>query len=174
MATNKPIAVVKRAVQIPPARIEGSTRLPPNSNSLKESIMPTTVPRRPIKGLTWDMISSDGMGGIGIAGIHLWLQLLKDIKTARSSFDTTSTIAQFGSLVVDYSLVQTRVMERYDDWAVQLARTFGIGVLEAAIRWCHANLVAAKNALEDTNLARLEELQKQKNRKRLEKNCEKL
>ena len=108
------------------------------------------------------MISSDGMGGIGIAGIHLWLQLLKDIKTARSSFDTTSTIAQFGSLVVDYSLVQTRVMERYDDWAVQLARTFGIGVLEAAIRWCHANLVAAKNALEDTNLARLEELPKQK------------
>ena len=52
MATIKPIAVVSKAVHIPPAKIDGSTKLPPNSNSLKESIIPITVPNKPISGLT--------------------------------------------------------------------------------------------------------------------------
>ena len=60
MATIRPIAVVNKAVQIPPANIEGSTKLPPNSNSLKESIIPITVPNKPIRGLTCAIISRVG------------------------------------------------------------------------------------------------------------------
>ena len=60
IATIKPIAVVSNAVHIPPAKIDGSTRLPPNSSSLKESIIPITVPSKPTRGLTCAIISRLG------------------------------------------------------------------------------------------------------------------
>ncbi len=52
MATIRPAAVVNSATQMPPDRIDGLTRLPAASRAWKASIMPITVPKSPIKGLT--------------------------------------------------------------------------------------------------------------------------
>ena len=60
MATINPIAVVNSAVHIPPARTDGSTKLPPSSSWLNEEIMPITVPSKPSKGLTCAIISRVG------------------------------------------------------------------------------------------------------------------
>jgi hypothetical protein len=46
--------------------------------------------------------------------LSLWQRLVLDIKKERSTFDTSETEMSFGSVIIDYDHVQSKVNSKYD------------------------------------------------------------
>ncbi|XP_074612492.1 cytoplasmic dynein 1 heavy chain 1-like isoform X2 [Acropora palmata] len=53
-----------------------------------------------------------------------WMVLLKDIKRARVTFDTSETQKVFGPIVIDYHQVQSKVNMKYDTWHKEILSKF--------------------------------------------------
>ncbi len=57
--------------------------------------------------------------------IDKWHQLLNEIKQGRSTFDNSETERYFGSVLVDYRLVQAKINNKYDAWHKEMLEHFG-------------------------------------------------
>lgn len=63
----------------------------------------------------WDLDSEQVFLHLG-EDLNKWQQLVTEIKKARATFDNSETSKSFGSLIVDYEQVQSKVNAKYDQW----------------------------------------------------------
>ncbi|TVY81803.1 Cytoplasmic dynein heavy chain [Lachnellula suecica] len=80
-----------------------------------------------------------------------WLELLQEIRKARSTFDTTEVSRSFGHFTIDYDQVQTKVNAKYDQWQHEILTKFG-GRLGNRIREVYAEIEKARRDLEVQSL----------------------
>lgn len=71
----------------------------------------------------WDLQSDQVNEHLG-EDLHMWLNLLDEIRTRRSTFDTTETQRSFEHLTIEYEQVQLKVNAKYDQWQVDLRNQF--------------------------------------------------
>ncbi|TQS39101.1 hypothetical protein Golomagni_00379 [Golovinomyces magnicellulatus] len=71
----------------------------------------------------WDLQSEQVYEMLGEA-LSNWLQLLMEIRKARSTFDTSELSKSFGHLAIDYEQVQAKVNAKYDQWQHEIVTKF--------------------------------------------------
>lgn len=71
----------------------------------------------------WDLQSEQVYEHLG-EDLSLWLRCLDEIKTRRSTFDTTETTRSFQHLTIEYEQVQLKVNAKYDQWQVEIRTQF--------------------------------------------------
>ncbi|KAH6676840.1 cytoplasmic dynein-like protein 1 heavy chain 1 [Halenospora varia] len=98
----------------------------------------------------WDLQSEQVYEVLG-EQLSKWLQLLQEIRKARSTFDTTEVSRSFGHLTIDYDQVQTKVNAKYDQWQHEILAKFG-GRLGTRITEVHSEVQKARKDLEVQSL----------------------
>ena len=73
----------------------------------------------------WDLQSEQVYEFLG-EDLANWLQLLQEIRKARSTFDTSESHHSLGSITIDYEQVQMKVNAKYDQWQYELLRKFAV------------------------------------------------
>lgn len=63
----------------------------------------------------WDLQPSQVFEFLG-DDMEKWLQILNEIRNARSTFDTAESFKNFGTLRIDFRSVQLRIISKYDTW----------------------------------------------------------
>ena len=84
-----------------------------------------------------------------------WQQLMNELKQGRKTFDTGDNEKTFGAIIIDYSSVQTKVNNKYDNWHKEIMNQFALQTNEGMKQFSHnineARSVLDKNALEDAS-----------------------
>ena len=83
--------------------------------------------------------------------ISKWQQLLTEIKSARTTIDSTTEELSFGPIIVNHRQVQNKVNLKYDTWQKESQVRFGTILLEE-IKAVQSDLVNCKANLEGTIL----------------------
>lgn len=71
----------------------------------------------------WDLEASQVFETLG-TDMAQWLQILNEIRKARSTFDTTEVYKNFGLLRIDFRTVQVRINAKYDGWQQDIILKF--------------------------------------------------
>jgi dynein heavy chain 1 len=98
----------------------------------------------------WDTQVSDVAASVG-TDIEMWQALLLEASQARTTLDSSASVAEFGPLVVKYGKVQSQINLKYDSWQKELQSSFA-SILGQCIAESHANISSAKSKLEETTL----------------------
>ena len=98
----------------------------------------------------WDLQSEQVYDLLGDS-LSDWLQLLQEIRRARSTFDTSDSSYSFGTLIIDYEQVQAKVNAKYDQWQSEILHKFG-GRLGNRMRELYADVEKAWRDLEGQSL----------------------
>ena len=98
----------------------------------------------------WDLQIEQVHEYIG-ENLDLWLQLLQDIRKARSTFDTSDSSKSFGNVKVIYEQAQTKVTSKYDQWQHGLIVNFATR-LGARINEVFTEIQSARKELESQSL----------------------
>ena len=80
-----------------------------------------------------------------------WLQLLQEIRKTRETFDTSESSKTFGTVIIDYEQVQTKVTGRYDQWQHETRIKFATR-LGTRMREFYAEIERARRDLEGQSL----------------------
>ncbi|KAJ3049329.1 hypothetical protein HK097_009672, partial [Rhizophlyctis rosea] len=94
----------------------------------------------------WDLEANFVYNVLG-EDLSRWQQLVLEIKEARSTFDNSETSKSFGSVVIDYEQVQSKVNAKYDAWQRELLNRYG-QKLGVAMRDFHTQVSKARYDLE--------------------------
>ncbi|KAJ3331033.1 hypothetical protein HDU76_004259 [Blyttiomyces sp. JEL0837] len=98
----------------------------------------------------WDLESEFVYTKLG-EDLAKWQQLVLEIKKARSTFDNSETERSFGSLVIDYDQVQSKVNAKYDQWQREILNRFG-SKLGSSMRTFYSTLSKARGELEQQSV----------------------
>ncbi|KAI1007775.1 Dynein heavy chain, cytoplasmic [Podosphaera aphanis] len=98
----------------------------------------------------WDLQSEQVYEILGET-LPNWLQLLQEIRKARSTFDTSEFSKSFGHLAVDYEQVQTKVNAKYDQWQHEIVTKFAAR-LGQRTREVYSEIEKARKDLETQSL----------------------
>ncbi|KAJ2996812.1 hypothetical protein HDV02_006190 [Globomyces sp. JEL0801] len=98
----------------------------------------------------WDLELEKVYESLG-SDLDLWSKTLIEVKKARSTFDTTRTMENFGPIVIEYGNVQTKVNAQYDIWQRDLISRFGT-MLGNDMRTFYNTLNTVRKTLESTNV----------------------
>ncbi|TAQ87556.1 hypothetical protein B7494_g4139 [Chlorociboria aeruginascens] len=98
----------------------------------------------------WDLQSEKVYEVLG-EQLSKWLQLLQEIRGARTTFDTTEVSRSFGHLTIDYDQVQTKVNAKYDQWQHEILNKFA-GRLGTRVREVYSEVEKARKDLEVQSL----------------------
>lgn len=71
----------------------------------------------------WDLEGSQVYDYLG-TDMAKWLQILNEIRKARTTFDTTDGFKTFGLLKIDFRTVQVRINAKYDGWQHDIIQKF--------------------------------------------------
>lgn len=94
----------------------------------------------------WDLESDYVFNRLG-EDLGKWQQILVEIKKTRSTFDNADTEKSFGSIVIDYGQVQSKVNSKYDSWQRDILNRFG-SMIGNSMREFHASVSKARLDLE--------------------------
>lgn len=94
----------------------------------------------------WDLQADTLYGQLG-EDISKWMRCLNDIKTTRSTFDTSDTRREFGPIVIDFAKVQSKVSLKYDSWHKETLSKFG-SLLSNEMATFHTNVSKSRSDLE--------------------------
>lgn len=98
----------------------------------------------------WDTQVSDVAASVG-TDIEMWQALLLEASQARTTLDSSASVAEFGPIIVKYGKVQSQINLKYDSWQKELQSSFA-SILGQCIAESHANISSAKSKLEETTL----------------------
>ena len=98
----------------------------------------------------WDLQAAQVYEALG-EDLTQWLRMLQEIRSVRSTFDTTEVSRSFSNLTVDYEQVQTKVNAKYDQWQHEILTKFG-GRLGTRMREVYAEVEKARKDLEIQSL----------------------
>ena len=96
----------------------------------------------------WDLEAPAIKAQLG-TDVHKWQTLLSEIRKSRSAFDNAETKRAFGSIVVQYDQIQSKVSLKYDAWQREFMMHFGTIVGESMQTLLRV-LVKARRDLEDS------------------------
>jgi dynein heavy chain 1 len=98
----------------------------------------------------WDLQSEQVYEILG-EQLSRWLQLLQEIRKARTTFDTTEVSRSFGHISIEYDQVQTKVNAKYDQWQHEILNKFAAR-LGTRVREVYAEVANARKDLEVQSL----------------------
>lgn len=98
----------------------------------------------------WDLEPTQVFEFLG-DDMEKWLQILNEIRKARSTFDTTEVYKTFGLLRVDFRTVQVRINAKYDSWQHDVMLKFS-NRLNAAMKSLCSHLENSRRELENMNV----------------------
>lgn len=98
----------------------------------------------------WDTQVSDVAASVG-NDIEKWQALLLEASEARSTLDSSATVAEFGPVTVKFAKVQSQINLKYDSWQKELQSSFA-SILAQCITEAHDNISSAKTRLEESTL----------------------
>lgn len=98
----------------------------------------------------WDLQSDHVVDMLG-EDLSAWLDLLQEIRKARTTFDTSESSKVFGNMIVDYGQVQAKVNAKYDQWQHEILVKFG-NRLNQRMREVFADLEKSRKDLESQSL----------------------
>ncbi|KAJ3019014.1 UNVERIFIED_CONTAM: hypothetical protein HDU68_010891 [Siphonaria sp. JEL0065] len=98
----------------------------------------------------WDLQTDTIYNVIG-DDLSKWHQLVLEIKKARGTFDNSETEKSFGSLVIDYDQVQSKVNAKYDSWQKEILGKFGLN-LSTSMKNFYGKLSKARSELEQQSV----------------------
>ena len=98
----------------------------------------------------WDTRVSDVAASIG-NDIDLWQSLLVEATEARSTLDSSASVAKFGPVTVKYNKVQSQINLKYDSWQKELQSSFAV-ILNQQIVDMYGKILDAKAKLENVTL----------------------
>ncbi|KAI9761019.1 MAG: hypothetical protein M4579_001282 [Chaenotheca gracillima] len=98
----------------------------------------------------WDLQSEQIHDTLG-EDLSKWLQLLQEIRKARTTFDTSEVSRSFGNVSIEYDQVQTKVNAKYDQWQHEILLKFG-GRLGNRMREVFTEMEKARRDLEGQSL----------------------
>lgn len=98
----------------------------------------------------WDLQSEQVYEHLG-EDLSLWLRCLDEIKTRRSTFDTTETVRSFQHLTIEYEQVQLKVNAKYDQWQIEIRTQFAQR-LGSRLAEVYSELQRARQDLEGQSL----------------------
>lgn len=98
----------------------------------------------------WDTQVSDVAASVGV-NIDRWQILLQEASEARSTLDSSATMAEFGPVVVRYGKVQSQINLKYDSWQKELQSSFA-AILGQCVHEMHEKVLKTKTTLEETTL----------------------
>ncbi len=80
-----------------------------------------------------------------------WQQLMNELKAGRKTFDNSESEKQFGAIIIDYSLVQTKINNKYDSWHKEIMTQFA-NTLNENIKSFYKIIYSARINLENNSL----------------------
>lgn len=98
----------------------------------------------------WDLETSQVFDMLG-SDMSKWLQILNEIRKARSTFDTTDVCKNFGLLRIDFRTVQVRINAKYDGWQQDIVQKFSTK-LNSAMRDLCTEVETLRRDLEQQNI----------------------
>ena len=98
----------------------------------------------------WDTQVSEVAATVG-NDVEKWQSLLREAAEARSTLDSSATVAEFGPIVIRYGKVQSQINLKYDSWQRELQSSFA-AILGQCTEDCHSRISSAKSKLEETTL----------------------
>lgn len=98
----------------------------------------------------WDLESTHVFDTLG-DDMAKWLQILTEIRKARSTFDTTEVYKDFGLLRIDFRTVQVRINAKYDGWQQEIILKFSQS-LNSAMKDLCAEIETLRRDLENQSL----------------------
>ena len=98
----------------------------------------------------WDTQVSDVASSVG-TDVQKWQSLLLEAAEARSTLDSSATVAEFGPFTIKFGKVQSQINLKYDSWQKELQSSFA-SILGQCIGETHAKISGAKSKLEETTL----------------------
>ena len=98
----------------------------------------------------WDLQSEYVFDVLG-DNLADWLQLLREIRKSRETFDTTASNQSFGNVTIEYEQVQLKVNAKYDQWQHEILQRFA-SRLGDRMRDIHAELETARTDVERQSL----------------------
>lgn len=94
----------------------------------------------------WDMTISNISDRLG-KDISKWLQLLTEIRNARSTIDVTDDEKSFGPIVINHQQIHSKVNVKYDSLQKEIQNKFSFILLEE-MKLTHNELISGKTKLE--------------------------
>ncbi|ANB15357.1 dynein heavy chain [Sugiyamaella lignohabitans] len=94
----------------------------------------------------WDLEASRVFDILG-DDMERWLQILSEIRKARTTFDTNEAYKEFGLLRIDIRPVQARIVSKYDAWQRDIIRQFA-EILNSKMRDTCSEIEASRRDLE--------------------------
>lgn len=94
----------------------------------------------------WDLQSDTLYGQLG-EDVSKWMRCLNDIRTTRTTFDTSDTRREFGPIVIDFAKVQSKVSLKYDSWHKETLSKFG-ALLSNEMSTFHSSVSKSRSDLE--------------------------
>ncbi|KAJ3336987.1 hypothetical protein HDU93_001788 [Gonapodya sp. JEL0774] len=94
----------------------------------------------------WDLEAEKVYSHIG-DDLSKWEQVVHEIRKARATFDNSETEQSFGTIIIDYAQVQSKVNARYDQWQRDVLNRFG-SKLGQSMRDFYAVISKSRNELE--------------------------
>lgn len=98
----------------------------------------------------WDTQVADVAAEVG-SDVEKWQALLLEAAEARSTLDSSATVAEFGPVIVKYGKVQSQINLKYDSWQKELQSSFA-AILGTCVHETHQTIMGAKTKLEETTL----------------------
>ncbi|XP_077870638.1 cytoplasmic dynein 1 heavy chain 1-like [Saccoglossus kowalevskii] len=98
----------------------------------------------------WDMQPHNIYGRLG-EDLNNWMQLLMEIRQARTTFDTSETRKEFGPIIVDYAKVQSKVNLKYDSWHKEILSKFGTNLGNEMTSF-HSGISKSRSDLESQSI----------------------
>ena len=80
-----------------------------------------------------------------------WQQLMNELKAGRKTFDNNETEKIFGSIVIDYSAVQSKINNKYDAWHKEIMNKFALETNDGMKNFYRV-ISEARNHLENNSL----------------------
>jgi dynein heavy chain 1 len=100
----------------------------------------------------WDMDLGSIYKDLG-DNISKWERLLQDMKRARAMFDTQEHERVFGPILIDYSAVQAKIIEKYYALHKEILSHFAVKLAEISQGLFNTHLRAARAQLETTTFS---------------------
>ena len=79
--------------------------------------------------------------------LNLWIRMLRDIKLARSTFDTSEVDRRFGPIIIDFEAVRDKVNHKYDSWHREFLGKFA-SLLSNSVHTLRSDLSRSREKLE--------------------------
>jgi dynein heavy chain 1 len=98
----------------------------------------------------WDIQPKNIFDKLG-DDMEKWQQLMNELRAGRKTFDNFESEKQFGAIFIDYSMVQTKINNKYDAWHKEIMNKFA-STLNDNMKVFYSQIYNARTNLESSSL----------------------